>query len=212
MCKTSFFLRHFARPGADGSHSGAPRRLLPVPLAGLLTTAALLFAPALANADTSSTLTVVGTSDLSDSALSQNLLQPAFKAAFPQFAYHYIGTATGTAITSAETGSQGASVLIVHAPSLENQFVAGGFSQEQFGRAIWTNDFVFAGPSADPAGVATDGAHNIGQAFVDVANAGAAAHAEFVSRGGTPGTTVEEHAIWQLVDQSGLAAPAGRPR
>jgi ABC-type tungstate transport system permease subunit len=135
-------------------------------------------------------------------------MQQSFKAIDPQFSFKYIGTGTGNAITSAESGSQGASVLIVHAPSLENQFVANGFSQEQFGRAIFTNDFVLAGPSGDPAGVAANGAHNIAQAFVDIANAGDAGHATFVSRGGTPGTTVEEHSLWQLVDQSGLAAQA----
>ena len=174
--------------------------------------ALLLFAASPAGADSGSSLTVVGTSDVSDSGLVQNLIQPQFHAAFPQFTFKYIGTATGTAITSAETGSQNASVLIVHAASLENQFVAGGFSQEQYGRAIFTNDFVFGGPTVDPAGVGANAAHDIAQAFADVAaagfNGGGTPKATFVSRGGTPGTTVEEHQIWQLVDTSGLA-PTG---
>ena len=168
----------------------------------------MLAVPSLAGADTSSTLTVVGTSDVSDSGLIPNLIQPAFEAAYPRFQFKYIGTATGTAITDAETGSVGASALIVHAKSLENQFVADGYSQETYGRALWTNDFVLAGPGADPAGVGTSGAHNIAQAFASVAAAGMAGRSEFVSRGGTPGTTVEEHQIWQLVSQSNLA-PAG---
>src|SRR5262249_6963251 len=79
-----------------------------------------------------------------------------------------------------------------------------------FGRAIFTNDFVLAGPTGDPAGVAANGAHNIAQAFADVAATGIPGGANpavtFVSRGGTPGTTVEEHQIWQIVDSSGLAA------
>ena len=166
--------------------------------------AALAFAPS-ALADTPTTLTVVGTSDASDSGLVPNVLQPAFSKAYPQFTFKYIGTATGTAISDAESGSVGASALIVHAASLENQFVHGGYSYEQYGRAIFTNDFVLAGATADPAGVAANGAHNIAQSFADIATAGAAGKATFVSRGGTPGTTVEEHKLWALVLSSHLA-------
>lgn len=177
-----------------------------------LAAATLLFAPVLAHADSASSLTVIGTSDVSDSGLMQNVIQPRFHAAFPQYTFKYIGTATGTAINSAKNGSQGASVLIVHAASLENQFVAGGFSQEPFGRAIFINDFILAGPTADPAAVAADGSHNVVQAFADVAkagiNGGGSPLVTFVSRGGTPGTTVQEHAIWAQVRASGLA-PAG---
>ncbi len=168
----------------------------------------MLLAPSLASADSSSTLTVVGTSDVSDSGLIQNVIQPAFQAAYPQFTFKYIGTATGTAITDAETGAVGASALIVHAASLENQFVAGGYSYERYGRALWTNDFVLAGPGGDPAGVHANATNNVAQAFADVAAAGIAGKAEFVSRGGTPGTTVAEHGIWSLVAQNNLA-PSG---
>jgi tungstate transport system substrate-binding protein len=201
------------RPGpADQAGRPGLRRLLTLPLVGLIAAVAFMLVPALANADSSSTLTVVGTSDVSDSGLMPNLIQPEFHGAYPQFTFKYVGTATGTAITDAETGVQAASVLIVHAASLENQFVAGGYSYEPYGRAIWTNDFVLAGPSADPAGVGTNASHNIVQAFADIAAAGASGGgtppATFVSRGGTPGTTVQEHAIWALVDSNGLD-PAG---
>ncbi|HYZ81001.1 MAG TPA: substrate-binding domain-containing protein, partial [Solirubrobacteraceae bacterium] len=182
------------------------RRLI-APVLGLLAAAALL-TPALASADTSSTLTVIGTSDASDSGLMPNLIQPAFQKAFPQFTFKYIGTGTGTAVSEAESGAVGASVLMVHAASLENQFVANGYSYEKYGRAIFINDFVFAGPTGDPAGVAANATSNVAQAFADVASAGIAGKATFVSRGGTPGTTVEEHQIWALVQNSNLA-PAG---
>ena len=180
-------------------------------IAAILAAAALLATPAIAGADSSSTLTVIGTSDVSDSGLMQNVVQPMFMAKYPQFTFKYIGTATGTAIASAETGTDGASALIVHAASLENQFVGDGFSyQNKYGYAIWINDFVLAGPGGDPAGVSSNGAHNIVQAFADVAGAGMAGKATFVSRGGTPGTTVEEHEIWALVASSKLAPR--RPR
>ncbi|HEY1510454.1 MAG TPA: substrate-binding domain-containing protein [Solirubrobacteraceae bacterium] len=187
------------------------RKTLAIP-AGLLAAAALMFAPALASADTASTLTVVGTSDVSDSGLIPNLLQPQFQQQFPGFAFKYVGSATGAAIQSAENGTGGPSALIVHASSLENQFVAGGFSlNNQFGNAIWTNDFVFAGSTADPGGVAANAPNNIAQAFADVATAGQAGTAAFYSRGGTntaSGTTVEEHALWALMGSAGLT-PAG---
>ena len=208
MRKTSISLRHLARPGAFDGHAGARRRLLAVPLVGLLTAAALLIGPALASADTSSTLTIVGTSDVSDSGLIPNLIQPMFNKAYPQFTFKYVGSATGTAIQNAENGTGGPSALIVHAASLENQFVASGFSyNNQYGNAIFTNDFVLAGPTGDPAGVAANGANNIAQAFADVAAAGPSGKATFYTRGGTTtasGTTVEEHAIWALVNNSGL--------
>ena len=169
---------------------------------------ALLAAPAISRADSPSTLTVVGTSDLADSGLIANVIQPAFNKAFPQFTFKYVGSATGAAIQNAQNGTGGPSALIVHAASLENQFVANGFSyNNQFGNAIFINDFVFAGPSTDPAGVSSGGADNIAQAFADVASAGAAGKATFFTRGGTTtasGTTVEEHLIWALVHTSGL--------
>lgn len=192
-----------ARPGL--------RRLLALPILGLVAAAVLMLAPALASADSASTLSIVGTSDMTDSGLMPNLIQPQFQAAFPQFTFKYTGSATGTALQNAESGNGGPSVLIVHAAALENQFVANGFSyQNQFGHSIFTNDFVLAGWTADPAGATAD-AHNIAKAFADVAAAGVAGHATFVSRGGTTtasGTTVEEHAIWQLVNDAGLT-PAG---
>ncbi|HEU0317812.1 MAG TPA: substrate-binding domain-containing protein, partial [Solirubrobacteraceae bacterium] len=182
-------------------------------IAALALTAALLLCPAVAGADTSSSLTVVGTSDVSDSGLMPNLIQLAFTAAFPQFTFKYVGTATGTAIANAESGAGGPSVLIVHAPSLENQFVAGGFSYEPYGRAIFLNDFVLAGPTGqDPAGVAANAAHNVVQAFADIATTGiaggaSASNVAFVSRSGSPGTVVAEHQIWALLGSN--SPPAG---
>jgi tungstate transport system substrate-binding protein len=193
---------------------GSAHRLLAAPVLGLLAAAVMLLAPSLASADTASTLSVVGTSDVSDSGLMPNLIQPAFSAAFPQFTFKYTGSATGTAIQNAETGTGGPSVLIVHAASLENQVVAGGFSyNNRYGNAIFRNDFVLAGPTADAshANVAADGANNVAQAFADVAKAGVAGTATFFTRGGSttaPGTVVAEHGYWQLVNDSGLT-PAG---
>jgi tungstate transport system substrate-binding protein len=208
MHKTSTPPGRLERPRSLRGRIGTPRRLLVAPLAGLLAAAVLLLAPALASADTASTLTVVGTSDVSDSGLVPNVIMPDFVKAFPQYTFKYVGSATGVAINSAKAGTGGPSALIVHAASLENQFVAGGYSyNNQYGNAIFTNDFVLAGPKGDPAGVGANAAHNIAQSFADIATAGASGHATFLTRGGTTtasGTTVEEHAIWALVNSSGL--------
>jgi tungstate transport system substrate-binding protein len=182
-------------------------------LVGLAVATTLLLLPALARADTPSTLNAVGTSDVNDSGLIPNLIKPEFQAAYPQFTFTYHPSATGAAINAAKAGgtTTGPSILIVHAASLENSFVGDGYSYNQYGNAIFTNDFVLAGPTGDPAGVGANAAHNIAQAFVDVATAGVAGHATFITRGGTStasGTTVEEHEIWALVNSSHLT-PTG---
>ncbi|MFZ0039676.1 MAG: hypothetical protein WAK93_00085 [Solirubrobacteraceae bacterium] len=199
-----------SRPHHLGGQAGAPRFLLTLPLLGLLA-AAMMLLPSLASADTSTSLNVVGTSDVSDSGLIAKVIMPDFNKAYPQYSFAYHGSATGVAINAAENPTGGAtspSALIVHAPSLENQFVANGFSyNNQYGNAIFTNDFVLAGPNGDPARVGANAPHNIAQGFADVASAGAAGKATFYTRGGATtasGTTVEEHALWALVHTSGL--------
>ncbi len=143
-----------------------------------------------------SAVTVVGTSDVFDSGLITNVIKPGFERAYPQYRLDYVSKGTGAAIQFAEQGA--ASGLLVHAATLENQFVAQGYSLERFGRAVFYGDYVLLGPASDPAGVARRAPHDIVGAFELIARAGAAGRADFVSRGGTPGTTVEEHQIWAL--------------
>ena len=206
--------RRQATPGVSPGRSRGRFRAASA-LLGLAATLLFFAMPSLARADGAGTLTIDGTSDVTDSGLWQNVLQPAFKAAYPQFSSVYSGNATGIAIQNAEQGTGGPSVLIVHAASLENQFVSGGYSyNNQFGNAIFTNSFVIVGGNgagggtADPAGVAAaGGANNAAQAFASIAAAGVNGTATYYSRGGTTkasGTTVEEHTIWQLVYQAGL--------
>jgi tungstate transport system substrate-binding protein len=212
MLESLPFVRHLARPGAIDGRRGARSRAGAIAFLGLLTAAVMLLMPTLANADTSSTLTVVGTSDVNDSGLIPNLIGPEFEKAYPQFTFKYVPSATGTAIDDAESGTGGPSALIVHAASLENQFVAGGFSyNNKYGNAIFRNDFVIAGPTGDPAGVTANASNNAAQAFADIATAGVNGKATLLTRGGTTtasGTTVEEHNIWGLVHSSGLT-PTG---
>jgi tungstate transport system substrate-binding protein len=149
-----------------------------------------------------STLTIVGTSDVSDSGLS-NVLTADFTSFYDSthqganISVGYKGEGTQAAINDAEAGN--GSALIVHAASLENQFVGDGFSLEQFGRAVFHGDFVLLGPKSDPANVDADGdADNVVGAFQDIAAAGASSKANFISRSDNSGTNVEEHEIWAL--------------
>jgi tungstate transport system substrate-binding protein len=168
-----------------------------VTLAATAALAAVALFPVASHADTPTTVTVVGTSDVFDSGLIQNVIEPDFEAAYPQYTLNYVSQGTGAAIAYAEAGT--ASALLVHAASLENQFVANGYSAEQFGRAIFYGDYVLLGPASDPAHVFADAPNDVVSAFEDIAaEAAANGDVNFVSRGGTPGTTVEEHQIWAL--------------
>ncbi|HEX4471047.1 MAG TPA: substrate-binding domain-containing protein [Nocardioides sp.] len=155
-----------------------------------------------AHAEPSGTLTVVGTSDVWDSNLMESVIIPKFEAYYQHkhgtaITLNYIHTGTGQAIATAEANQ--ASGLLVHAASLENQFVKQGYSLEKYGRAIFWGDYVLLGPASDPAGVLKGRSHgDIVRAFKKIATAGAAGKAEFVSRGSNPGTTIQEHAIWAL--------------
>ena len=166
-----------------------------VGLAFLVPAAPAGAAPA-GRADTPSTLTVVGTSDVSDSGLVANLIKPMFQAAYPGITLNYVPKGTSAAIAYAEAGT--ASALIVHAASVENQFVANGYSNEAYGRAVFYGDYVLLGPASDPAHVLGNASTNIVQAFEDIAAAGAAGTARFVSRNDGSGTNIQEHDIWGL--------------
>jgi len=98
-----------------------------------------------------------------------------------------IAVGTGQALKLGENGD--ADVLLVHAPELEEKFVAAGFGVNR--RAVMFNDFVILGPAADPAGVRE--AKSAAEALAKIA----AKQAPFVSRGDQSGTHVKELALWK---------------
>jgi tungstate transport system substrate-binding protein len=149
-------------------------------------------------------LNIVGTSDVQDSGLMDSVITPGFEAAYPQYNVSYLAQGSGTAIKTAESGKGDESLLIVHAASLENQFVASGYSAESAGRAVFWGDYVLLGPANDPAGVLTSAPHDIATAFEKIAAAGAAGNAEFISRNDKSGTNVEEHVVWGLTGTTSL--------
>jgi len=98
-----------------------------------------------------------------------------------------IAVGTGKAIKLGETGD--VDVVLVHARSKEDAFVAAGFGIDR--RDVMYNDFVILGPKADPAGVA--GSKDAATAMKKIA----AVKATFVSRGDDSGTHVREKQLWK---------------
>jgi tungstate transport system substrate-binding protein len=162
-----------------------------------------------AAAQTPQDLVVQSTTSVRDSGLLEQVILPDFQRRFPQWRLKVVAVGTGQAIANARAG-QG-DVLITHAPPLEAQFVADGFSLEPSGRTIMWNDFVIVGPASDPAGVAAAGRHDAAAAFEAIAAAGAAGRATFVSRGDNSGTNTKEKEIWRLtsVARNPSSEPAG---
>lgn len=153
-------------------------------------------------------LVVQSTTSVRDSGLLEQVITPEFQRLYPQWRLKFVSVGTGQAITNARAG-QG-DVLVTHAPALEAQFVADGFSLEPAGRTIMWNDFEIVGPPGDPAGVGA-AAHDAAAAFEAIAAAGAAGRATFVSRGDNSGTNTKEKDIWKLTTVARNAAnePAG---
>ena len=168
-------------------HRASRRGLLGLLVVGI----AVLFVAAPAAA---SDVRVEGTTDTTDSGLIQDVIQPGFQAAYPQYTLKYHATGTGAALTDARAGQ--ADAVLTHAPSSEAQFVQDGFSVEPFGRATFYNDYVLIGHDADPANILGADPHDAIGAMEAIAAAGAAGNATWISRGDNSGTHVQEGAMW----------------
>lgn len=98
-----------------------------------------------------------------------------------------VANGTGAALETARAGD--ADVMMVHARSLEDEFMREGYGVNR--RDIMFNDFVIVGPEDDPAGI--DGTESAAAAFATIANEAAT----FVSRGDSSGTHTKELAVWE---------------
>ena len=98
-----------------------------------------------------------------------------------------ISVGTGQALALAAKGD--ADVALVHAPSLEKQYVAEGKLLNR--RLVMYNDFVIIGPKEDPAKA------RLAKNAVGALKAIDQAKASFVSRGDNSGTHVLEKALWK---------------
>lgn len=97
-----------------------------------------------------------------------------------------IAVGTGQALAIGAKGD--ADVVLVHARSQEDKFVADGFGVDR--RDVMYNDFVIVGPANDPAGIKD--LPKAKDAFAKIAAAGA----PFASRGDGSGTNTKERSLW----------------
>ncbi len=134
------------------------------------------------------------TTSTQDSGLL-DLLVPMFEEQ-SGFTVQTIAVGTGEALKMGEEGN--ADVLLVHAPSTEVAFMEEGHGKDRF--LVMHNDFVVAGPAADPAGI-----HGLDSqaAFASIHDSGAT----FVSRGDDSGTHKKELELWKkdALDPAGQA-------
>jgi tungstate transport system substrate-binding protein len=107
-----------------------------------------------------------------------------------------VAVGTGQAIALGEAGD--ADVILVHARTREDDFVAAGHGLAR--TDVMFNDFVVVGPESDPARIS--GEKTAAQAFEMIAATGAV----FASRGDDSGTHSKERAIW---DAAGISPAAG---
>jgi tungstate transport system substrate-binding protein len=98
-----------------------------------------------------------------------------------------VAVGSGQALQMGQDGN--ADVLLVHSPSAEKTYMAGGFGVDR--RLVMHNDFIIVGPATDPAGI--KGTAKAIDAFTKIANA----QAPFVSRADKSGTNTMELNLWK---------------
>ncbi|HOF04432.1 MAG TPA: substrate-binding domain-containing protein [Syntrophales bacterium] len=99
----------------------------------------------------------------------------------------HVGAGTGAALNIARKCH--IDLVMVHAKSLEEKFVADGYGTERI--PLMYNDFVIVGPAHDPAGIS--GLKDAREALSKLA----AAQVKFISRGDKSGTHVAELELWK---------------
>jgi tungstate transport system substrate-binding protein len=117
-----------------------------------------------------------------------DVLLPSFEEKY-QIKVKVIAVGTGAAIRIAKDGN--ADLILVHARSLEDEFIEEGYGTERY--QVMHNDFVIVGPAEDIAGI--KGEKDVLIALKEIAFS----KANFVSRGDNSGTHVKEMNLWQMV-------------
>ncbi len=150
-------------------------------------TAALLLGALVASPAVSAERSIIlqSTTSTANSGLYEHLL-PMFEQQ-SGIRVNVVAVGTGQAIKNARNGD--GDVLLVHAKSAEEKFVADGFGIERFD--VMYNDFVIVGPPSDPAAIGGQG--DAATALKKIATA----KALFASRGDNSGTHKKEVALWQ---------------
>ncbi len=120
---------------------------------------------------------------------------PAFENQF-NVEVDIIAVGTGQAIALGQAGD--VDVILVHARSQEDAFVAQGFGTKRYD--VMYNDFIIVGPGDDPAGIR--GMQHASEALAAIADA----QAGFASRGDDSGTHTREILLWE---SSGIVVDPG---
>jgi tungstate transport system substrate-binding protein len=134
-------------------------------------------------------ITVASTTSTEQSGLFKHLLPTFERKTGTQVRVVALGT--GQALDMARRGD--ADVVLVHAKSAEEKFIAEGYGVKRL--PVMYNDFVLIGPKSDPAKVV--GGKDITAALKKIKGESAT----FVSRGDRSGTHMAELALWK---QSGI--------
>ncbi len=143
---------------------------------------------AIPNANAPTVLRLATTTSTADSGLLEAIL-PAFEQQYDA-RVEVVAVGTGQALKLGENGD--VDVVLVHARSREEEFVANGFGINR--RDVMYNDFILVGPATDPAGIA--GMPLAAEAFQAIADNAAT----FASRGDDSGTHMQELSIWGSID------------
>ncbi len=125
------------------------------------------------------------TTSIQDSGLL-DVLVPLFEKQ-TGYSVKTVSVGTGRALTLAALGK--VDVALIHAPSLEKQYIAEGKLLNR--RLVMYNDFVIIGPKDDPAKVRSATSASGGLRAIEQAKA------NFVSRGDNSGTHVLEKSLWK---------------
>jgi tungstate transport system substrate-binding protein len=125
------------------------------------------------------------TTSTQDSGLLNELI-PLFEK---QSGYRVKTVAVGTGRALAMAAKGDADVVLVHAPSLENKYVAQGKLLNR--RVVMYNDFIIIGPSNDPAKIKSSKTAAAALKLIEQS------HAPFVSRGDNSGTHNLEKSLWK---------------
>jgi len=133
----------------------------------------------------SESLLLQSTTSTANSGLYDFLLPEYKKRAGVQV--NVVAVGTGQAIRNASNCD--ADVLLVHAKSAEEEFVASGYGTKRLD--LMYNDFVIVGPRSDPAGLKSS------SSVVDVLIKIAQQKAIFTSRGDNSGTHKKELQLWK---------------
>ena len=102
----------------------------------------------------------------------------------------HVGAGTGAALKMAEQGQ--IDLVLAHAKSLEEKFIADGFGTARV--PLMYNDFVIVGPDSDPAGI--KGKKSATEALKIIMDKGV----KFISRGDKSGTHVAEMELWKKAE------------